>query len=70
MCSTFTQSGSKLAVSTDFGSKRIFSGVFRVLDNLYFLSIVTVPTLASYKANLIPMQLLGPWPKPRKVYLK
>ena len=70
MPSTLTQRGSRLAVRTDLGSKRIFSGVFDVFTSLYFLSIVTVPTLASYRANRMPMQLRGPWPNPRKVYLK
>ena len=70
MASTLTQRGSKLAVRTDLGSNRIFSGVLDVFISLYFLSIVTMPTLASYRANLIPMQLRGPCPNPRKVYLK
>ena len=70
MLSTLIQRGSRLAVRTDLGSKRIFSGVFAVFASLYFLSIVTMPTLASYSANLMPMQLRGPWPNPRKVYLK
>ena len=68
--STFTHRGCKLSDMLDLGSKVTFSGVLGVLLSLYFRSMKTNATLASYKANLIAMQLLGPCPKARNAYLQ
>ena len=68
--STLTQRGCKLSVMLDLGSRVTFSGVLGVLLSRYLRTMETRATLASYKANLIAMQLLGPCPNARKVYLQ
>ena len=54
----------------DLGSKWSFSGVLAVLINLYLRTTETRATLASYRANRMAMQLLGPCPNARKAYLQ
>ena len=51
------------------GSSSRGSLVFGFGVKLYFLTMLAKPNLASIKANLIPIQPLGPCPKGRYAYL-
>lgn len=48
---------------TEPGAMETRVGVFAPDNNLKFLNICAIAALLSNKANLIPMQIRGPWPK-------